>query len=371
MAVEVKRIVRWMESWAPPSLAEEGDKIGLLVGSMDAKVAKAAVALDVTEEVVDEAIAAGAGLIIAHHPLIYRPLAAVRTDRPDGRLLRKLLLHDIAVFAAHTNLDVAEGGVNDLLAERLGLTGTAPLKTTGRETLYKLVVYVPASHADAVRQAAFDAGAGHIGRYSHCGFSVDGTGTFLPEAGANPYLGEAGKLERAEEVRFETIVPESRRADVVRAVIAAHPYEEVAYDVFRLELSGAPYGIGRIGELPAAEPLRAFAERAKAAFGVPALRFVGDAAKPVRRVAVVGGSGRSFVKHALAAGADVYVTGDLDHHTAHDALAAGLALVDPGHHIEQVMKAAVAEKLNAHAAREGWNVEAYASAPSTEPFTFI
>jgi len=371
MAVDVRTVVGWMESWAPPALAEPDDKIGLQIGSMKTKVDRVAVALDVTEAVVDEAIARGAGLIVAHHPIIFRPLAAIRTDRADGKLIRKLLTHDIAVYASHTNLDVAVGGVNDLLADALGLTATKPLKKSVVETLYKLVTYVPPSHADAVREAVFAAGAGHIGKYSHCGFTIEGTGTFLPEEGAAPFAGEPGRLESAAELRFETIVPESRKADAVKALLAAHPYEEVAYDVFKLELSGTALGLGRVGTLASPTTLQAFAERAKAAFGVPALRYVGAPEKPVRRVAVLGGSGRSYVKHAVAAGADVFVTGDLDHHTAHDALAAGLALVDPGHHIEQIMKAAVAARLNAHAAERGWDVEAFASSGSTEPFVFL
>ncbi|HZG55877.1 Nif3-like dinuclear metal center hexameric protein [Paenibacillus sp.] len=371
MAVDVGRIVRWMESWAPAELAEPDDKIGLQIGSMRAPVERVAVALDVTDAVVEEAIERGAKLIIAHHPILFRPLTAIRTDRPDGKLLRKLLLNDIAVYASHTNLDVAVGGVNDLLAEALGLEGTKPLKITNVETLYKLATYVPPSHEDAVREAVFAAGAGHIGNYSHCGFTLEGEGTFLPEAGARPFAGELGTLERAAERRFETIVPEGRKDAVVKALLAAHPYEEVAYDLYRLELAGREFGLGRIGTLPRTMELRAFAEHAKAAFGVPTLRYVGEPSAPIRKVAVLGGSGRSFVKHAIRAGADAFVTGDLDHHTAHDALAAGLALVDPGHHIEQIMKAAVAGRLAAVAEAEGWGVEAYASVGSTEPFAFL
>jgi len=370
--VQVKTIMRWMEAWAPAAMAEPDDKIGLQIGSPDAPVTTVAVALDVTEAVVEEAAARGAELIVAHHPVIFRPLAAVRTDRPDGRLVAKLLTTGISVYAAHTNLDVAPGGVNDMLADALGLAETAPLKTTYVETLYKLVMYVPKERLDAVRDAAFAAGAGRIGRYGRCGFVSDGEGTFLPDEGTNPYVGEPGREERVAEARFETIVPASRRDAVVRAAIAAHPYEEPAYDVFRLEPPiGRAYGLGRVGRLHAPMALRDFAEHAKRALGVPALRFVGDPAKPVRRIAVLGGSGRSYVKHAIASGADAFVTGDLDHHTAHDALAAGLALVDPGHHIEQIMKAGVAARLNRVAAEEGAAVTAYASSVPTEPFSFL
>lgn len=371
MAVKVREIVRWMESWAAPAWADPDDRIGLQIGAMDAEVNRVAVALDVTEAVVDEAVRRGANLIIAHHPIIYRPLAAIRTDQPAGRLIRKLIAADIAVFAAHTNLDSAPGGVNDLLADRLGLAERRPLMTVCEEPVYKLAVYVPASHLDAVRNAVFSAGAGHIGKYSHCGFTVPGEGTFLPGEGANPFSGEPGRLAREEELRFETIVPGAVKDEVLRAMLAAHPYEEVAFDLFRLEMSGAKIGLGRIGTLPEDTDLAAFAGKVKEAFGVPALRCVGDPQRPVRRVAVLGGSGRSFMKHAIAAGADVYVTGDIDHHTAHDALAAGLAIVDPGHHIEGVMKAAVADRLAAQASAAGWDIDVYASPISTEPFQFL
>lgn len=371
MGIKVKDVVRWMDDWAPPALAEPDDPIGLQIGAMSAPVTRIAVALDVTEDVVDEAVEKGAQLIIAHHPIIFRPLRTLRTDRPEGRVISKLLKHGISVFAAHTNLDTASGGVNDLLAEALGLQGCVPLRRAGTETLYKLVVYTPHSHAEAVSQAVFEAGAGHIGNYSHCGFTTPGTGTFLPEDGANPYLGEVGQVERAEEARFETVVPASRKDAVIAAMKQAHPYEEVAYDLYRLEIPGAAYGLGRVGKLPEAVPLKKFAEQVKQAFGLNALRYVGDGDALVRRVAVLGGSGRSYVKDALAASADVFVTGDLDHHTSLDAKAAGLSLVDAGHHIEQIMKEAVASRLRQWFEQTGKNVDVYASKLSTDPFTFI
>lgn len=371
MAVPVGTVVRWMERWALPSLAEPDDKIGLQVGSMDASVSKALVALDVTEAVEDEAVRRGAELIIAHHPVIFRPLRALRTDRPEGRLLGKLLRHGISVYISHTNLDVAPGGVNDMLADALGLEACAPLQPTFAEPLYKFVVYVPSGELDAVRNAAFAAGAGRIGRYGRCGFVLEGEGSFLPEQGAEPFIGRAGTEERVRESRFETIVPASRRTAVAEAVVAAHPYEEVAYDLMLLDQTLPAAGLGRVGTLPDGMALGEFAELAKRAYGVPALRVVGSLSRPVRRVAVLGGSGRSYVNRAIAAGADVFVTGDIDHHTAHDALSAGLALVDPGHHIEQVMKRGVAARWNDFAREERVPVEAFASEVSTEPFVFM
>jgi len=371
MGFKVRDVVRWMEEWAPPALAEPDDKIGLQVGSMSQEVTRICVALDVTEAVVDEAIAQGAEMIVAHHPMIFRPLKAIRTDHPEGRIMQKLLKAEIAVFAAHTNLDTAEGGVNDMLAGALGLRNCVPLRKGWSETLYKVIVYTPHSHADQVSAAMFEAGAGHIGKYSHCGFTVPGEGTFLPGEDAKPFLGVAGRVERAEEARFETVVPASRKDAVLAAMKKAHPYEEVAYDVYRLEVPGSQYGLGRIGTLPAPVTLREFAEQVKLAFGLSGIRYVGDGESKVRRVAVLGGSGRSYVRDALSGGADVFVTGDLDHHTSLDAWAAGLSLIDAGHHIEQIMKKGVAERLNERITREGIAAEAYASPLSTDPFTFL
>jgi dinuclear metal center YbgI/SA1388 family protein len=373
MSVRVKDVVKLMEELAPPYMAEQDDPIGLQVGDPKREVNRICVALDVTEEVVDECIREGAEMIVAHHPIIYRPLKALRADRPEGRLMEKLVKNDISVYAAHTNLDTAEGGVNDMMARAIGITECRPLLSSYSERLYKLVVFVPSTHAEAVSEAMFAAGAGQIGNYSRCSFTVQGTGTFMPEAGTNPYIGEQGKLERVAETRVETIVPDNKRQQAVDAMLRAHPYEEVAYDLYAVELKGKAFGLGRIGKLADEMTLEEFAGNVKHAFAVPALRVVGNLDRKVRKIAVLGGSGRSFLRHALSAGADVFVTGDIDHHTAHDALAAGLAIVDPGHHAEQIMKRGVADYLNERlaAAADNHGARAYASTISTEPFLFL
>jgi putative NIF3 family GTP cyclohydrolase 1 type 2 len=200
---------------------------------------------------------------------------------------------------------------------------------------------------------------------------VQGTGTFLPQEGAQPCLGKEGKLERADEMRIETIVPDSVRRQVIQAMLKAHPYEEVAYDLYPLDLNGRSFGIGRVGELDAAMPLDQFAERVKAAFDVPAVRVVGELQRPIRRAAVVGGAGRDFVRDAMFAGADVLITGDIDYHTAHDALAAGFSLIDAGHNIEKLLKPAVARLLGDRLKQDGYATEAIASVVHTDPFRYI
>ncbi|WP_027415843.1 Nif3-like dinuclear metal center hexameric protein [Aneurinibacillus terranovensis] len=366
-----QRIIQYFETFAPKHLAMEGDKIGLQVGTLNKEVKKVMVTLDILEGVVDEAIAQGVDLIVAHHAVIFRPLKNLRTDLPAGRLYEKLIKHDIAVYIAHTNLDVAEGGINDLMAEALGLIDVDILEKWHEQKLKKIVVYVPAFHLDAVREAMAQAGAGWIGHYSHCSFVVKGTGTFVPREGTDPYIGEQGKLTQVEEVRMETIMPEEIQAKVIKAMVKAHPYEEVAYDIYPVEQAGTTWGIGRIGKLPRPMPLGDFARKVKEAFDVRGLRVVGPLDREVSRVAVLGGDGNSFVPKAVFRGADVLVTGDIYYHTAHDAMAGGLSLVDPGHNVEKVMKEGVKKILEQKIKEDKLATEVIISRVNTDPFTFL
>ncbi|MBX5436529.1 MAG: Nif3-like dinuclear metal center hexameric protein [Alicyclobacillaceae bacterium] len=327
----VRDVVQLLESWAPPALALEGDPVGLQVGSLNARCARVMVALDPSLAVIEQAVAARCDLLVTHHELLYRPMACIDRDTARGRAVALALSEGLTVYAMHTNWDIAEGGVNDVLAERLGLADVQVLDVTKREELYKLVVFVPDSHHQAVLEAVCAAGAGHIGGYSHCTFNIAGEGTFQPLPGSQPFIGRVGALERVRETRLETIVPESRLDGVVRAMKRVHPYEEVAYDVYPLKLSGRPQGIGRVGNLPAPMPLLAFARHVQQALGTAGVRFGGDPQLTVRRVAVLGGSGRSWVGHALRAGAQVLVTADCSHHDVADAWEAGLAVVDATH----------------------------------------
>lgn len=363
-------IIQLMEEFAPKSYAVPDDKIGLQLGTLNKEITKVLVALDVTDEVVNEAIEAGAELIIAHHAIIYRPLSHLRTDLPTGRLYEKLIKNDIAVYIAHTNLDVTSGGINDMMAEALGMKETSPLEVIYTESLKKVVVFVPTTHADAVREAMFRAGGGWIGGYSHCSFNVEGTGTFMPGAGTNPFIGEQNKLERAAEVRIETVVTSSVERKVIQAMIKAHPYEEVAYDLYPLEITGPSLGLGRAGKLAAPVTLSELCESVKTSFDVPAVRVVGDLNRTIRKAAVLGGSGKGYISHALFAGADVLITGDIDYHAAHDALAAGIALIDPGHNVEKIMKQGVAKVLSAKLEEKKWATKVIASSVDTEPFRF-
>ncbi len=363
-------IIQLFEQFSPKQYAMEGDKIGLQIGRLNKPVRRVMIALDVLEEVVDEAIEKEVDLIIAHHPLIYRPLKNIVTDQLPGRMIEKLLKHDITVYAAHTNLDVAKGGVNDLLAEALELSNTEILVPTHEVQLKKLVVYVPTEQADSVKEALGNAGAGAIGNYSHCLFTSSGTGQFLPGEYANPHIGENGKLEQVNEERIETLFPDYLEKKVVQAMLKAHPYEEVAYDIYRLDNKGESLGLGRIGEIQEMT-LGEFANIVKKALDVPMVRVVGDLQAKVRKVAVLGGDGNKYISSAKFKGADVYITGDLYYHVAHDAMMMGLNVIDPGHNVEKVMKKGVANYLTKISEEKGYDVTIFPSEQKTEPFQFM
>jgi len=364
-------IIALFEKWSPKRFAMDGDPVGLHIGQLNRTVENVLVTLDVNEEVINEAIRKGVNLIIAHHPPIFRPLKSLLTDTPQGNMIEKCIKNDIAVYAAHTNLDVAPGGVNDMLAEKLGLVDTEIVELTYSEPLYKLIVFSPVTHADGIRHTLQKAGAGAIGDYVGCSYSTSGIGRFTPVEGAEPFIGEVDKGEVVEEDRIEVVVPGPIRGRVLKAMLEAHPYEEPAYDLVVLEQQSNDFGLGRIGKLREKTTLGQFADLVKIAFDVPALRFVGDSSKEIRKVAVLGGDGNKYIESAKRSGADVLVTGDLYYHVAHDAQAIGLAVIDPGHNIEKVMIQGVADYMQAACTEAGYNVSFIESEIVTEPFTFI
>lgn len=360
-------IFRELEAWAPKTFAYDWDNVGLQVGSISDKTEAVLVTLDVNDAVVDEAIRLGANVIVSHHPMLFKPLKTIDFNTPKGKLVRKLIKHDITVYASHTNLDIAEGGVNDLLAEKIGIENVQPMVVTHEEPLYKLAVFTPVDHVNEVVDALSEAGAGHIGNYSHCTFQAPGTGTFKPLEGANPYIGTQHKIERVEELKIETIVPETLLKNVVEAMLKAHPYEEVAYDIYPLKNEGKKYGLGRIGTLKEVVNFHQLIEMTKKVLDVRHVRYVGDLDKQVKRVAVLGGSGEKYIHKAKQLGADAYITGDVTFHQAQDAKDNGLALIDAGHYIEQVMKEATKRFIEERFP----SLNVYVSNVNTDPFQFL
>ncbi|MGM7702026.1 Nif3-like dinuclear metal center hexameric protein [Pseudalkalibacillus sp. Hm43] len=369
--VHAQEIIQRIDQLAPKWMAMDWDPIGLQVGSRNKRVKKIMVTLDVIEPVIDEAIREGVDFIFAHHPLLFKPLKKIDPDTSHGRTIQKLIKHDITLYAAHTNLDVAVGGVNDLLADAIGMTDTEVLADTMEDKLKKLVVFVPETHADAVRDALGNAGAGFIGNYSHCTFNTPGTGTFMPREGTDPYIGEQGKMEYVDEVKIETLYPMSIEKDVMAALKKAHPYEEVAYDLLVLDNSGEMFGVGRIGKLKGETTVGELAQQLKEKFGLDGVRVVGDLDKKVKKIAVSGGEGNDFISNAMFKGADVYISGDIKYHYAHDAWMEGMAIIDPGHNIEKVMIDGVADILTEWLGEKGTSTEIYRSKEHTDPFKFV
>ncbi len=331
----VRQIAEALEAWAPPGSAQSYDNVGLQVGDPERPVRRALLALDLTPAVLEEARTLEAELIITHHPLLFRPLRRLTPDSLVSSLALRLAASGIALYSIHTNLDAAPGGVSFALAAHLGLKDVQFLAKM-EQALYKLVTFVPASHFEQVREALAEAGAGRIGNYEACAFATRGTGYFRPGDMARPFIGEPGKLESAEELRLEAEVARWDLPRVLAAMRAAHPYEEVAYDVYPVEQPYTRAGLGAIGRLEKPEPLRDFLQRVAERLQTDSLRYVGDPDAPVETVAVCGGAGADLIGRALAAGANAYVTADLTYHRFFEVLGNDgrprMALIDAGHY---------------------------------------
>ncbi len=333
MSARLADVIDVLDAAYPPGLAQEWDSVGLVCGDPDETVDSITISVDATAAVVAEV--PDRGLLLAHHPLLLRGVDTVAASTAKGALLHQMIRTGRALFTAHTNADAASPGVSDALAEALELEVDevlAPLPA-GRD-LDKWVVYVPAEYADAVREAIFAAGGGHIGDYSHCSWSVAGTGQFLPHDGASPVIGSVGTVERVPEERVEVIAPARLRGHALAAMRAAHPYEEPAFDIFALAPVPGNVGLGRVGSLPTPEPLSAFVSRVCDALPTTSwgVRAAGEADATVSRVAVCGGAGDSLLDVVAGADAHAYVTADLRHHPADEhRRASDVALVDVAH----------------------------------------
>ena len=337
MSATLQDIVNLLESRYPSAWAVTGDRAGLEVGDPAQLIGAILVALEATPAVVAEAGHRGAQLLLTHHPLLYRPLEDVREDRPGGRLLAALLRARLAMVSCHTNLDIAPGGLNDYLAQKLELTGVEVLTPTTRDRWYKLVVFVPAGYEDRVRQALGDAGLGVIGRYSHCSFASPGQGTYRPLPGARPFRGDTEQLSRADESRLEILAPESMLPAALARLKETHPYEEVVYDLYPVQHPGTPLGLGRIGGWPEPRPLAQVIVGLKEIFGVETVEVWGRPPQEVQRLALCSGSGGDLLADALARGAQIYLTGEVRHHQVPPGLWEDFAVVAVGHFASEVV----------------------------------
>jgi dinuclear metal center YbgI/SA1388 family protein len=333
MSARLADVIDVLEAAYPPRLAQDWDSVGLVCGDPSESVEAVTIAVDATAAVVAE-VPEG-GLLLAHHPLLLRGVDTVAASTAKGALVHQMIRSGKALFTAHTNADSASPGVSDALADVLGLTveGVLAPVSVGAE-LDKWVVFVPAADADAVQKAMFGAGAGHIGDYSHCSWSVAGTGQFLPHDGASPAIGKVGSVERVAEDRVEMIAPSQLRTHLLAALRGAHPYEEPAFDIYSLAPVPGDVGLGRIGTLPRPEPLSAFVSRVHDALPGTSwgVRASGDSQATVSRVAVCGGAGDSLLDVVAGSGVQAYVTADLRHHPADEhRRASDVALVDVAH----------------------------------------
>jgi dinuclear metal center YbgI/SA1388 family protein len=333
-------LVAFLERFAPLDLAEEWDNVGLLAGDRRRETDAVLTCLTLTPDVAREAIERHAGLIVAHHPVLFRAVQRLTADDPQGAMLLDLIAAGIAVYSPHTAYDSAADGINQQLARRLGLTEIEPLRPLPSEGRCKIVCFVPRGHLAAVQEALWSAGAGVIGEYSKCSFVLDGTGSFEGSAAANPVVGRPGRLEQVAEARVEVVCAERLVPEALNRLRGAHPYEVPAYDVYPLKPAAAGRGAGRVGSLVSRDPagvsvpltLGDFLARVKTKLSISDVPFVGDGQRPISRVAIACGSGGEFLSSAIARQCDVLLTGEARFHTCLDARAAGIGLALAGHY---------------------------------------
>ena len=326
---KISDIISAIEAYAPLHLQEGYDNCGLQVGDGNAEATGVLLCVDVTEAVVDEAIALGVNMVVSHHPLIFRGLKKLVGRSDIERIVIKAIKNDIAIYSAHTNMDNTRGGVSARMAQKLGLKNVRVLvPQVGRQV--KVVVYVPTSYADAVADAMHACGAGNIGDYEHCSYRIAGEGRYRAKAGAHPFVGTPGEMHSEPETRIEVIAHAAAKDRVVQAMLQAHPYEEPAYDVLQLQNESPYEGAGVVGDIEATSATD-FLAKLKNELGVDAVRIGGDATKTIRRVALCGGSGAEFIGAAVHSGADIYVTGDVKYHDF-TGNASRILIADIGHY---------------------------------------
>ena len=335
--MKVKDIAQQIEKIVPLGLAQEWDNVGLLIGSADKAVKRVLLTIDITEDVLAEAKRLKTDLILSYHPVIWDGLKKINACGPSS-VVYGLIRSDIAVFSIHTALDAAEGGVNDGLAEIVGIKNAKPIGdyvSPPADNNYKLVVFVPVESAAQIANAVFAAGAGHIGNYSHCSFTSQGQGSFLPLAGAHPAIGKRGTLEKVPEIRFEAIVPSEKLAAVITAMLKAHPYEVPAYDIYKLAEEVNLFGLGRIGTLEKSVQLSKIIAEIKKHTGARAIGVIGPQKRLIKTAAVCAGSCGKIINSVIAQNADLYVTGELKHHQALAAQESGLTCLCLSHTVSE------------------------------------
>jgi len=359
-----------MDSIAPVRLAEKWDNSGLQIGDVGWPVRSIMVALDPAPVIVETACRKKIDLLITHHPLIFKSLTEINLSSPIGDIIKKAIQKRLALYAAHTNLDSAAGGINDIIAERIGLKELKAFSEPEKIETFKLVFFVPADYENKILDILFKTKAGVIGDYKCCSFRSHGTGTYMPGSSAKPFSGRKGEITHAEEIRIEVVVrPEDLNA-VITLLKKHHPYETMAYDIYPLASELGLQGLGRIGVLEKRLPLGQFIDQIRKKLALNTIRVSGNLEFLVKKVAVCSGSGSSLMGKFLSSGADVFISGDLKYHDARTAEDAGVGLIDIGHFgSEYLVVDVLAEKLRRTISEAGLNVSVEACDLERDPFT--
>jgi dinuclear metal center YbgI/SA1388 family protein len=364
----VAAIVADLEAFAPAHLAAEWDNVGLLLGDPASPVGRILTCLTLTQEVAAEAIEGDYHLIVTHHPILFRGVKRLTTATPEGQTVLMLAKVSVAIYSPHTAFDNARGGINEMLAARLGLTDLGPLRRREGARQCKVVVFVPDADLVKVSDAMFAAGAGLIGEYRECSYRVSGTGTFFGGAATNPTVGQKGQREDVAEWRLEVVCPQASVDRVVAAIRTAHSYEEPAFDVYPLQAAASPHGEGRVGNLTKATPLTQLAQHVRAALKCGPVQVVGDSKRPVQRVAIACGAAGEFLPDAARVAADVFLTGEMRFHDYLAARAIGIGLILPGHYATERF---AVEELAAQLAKSWPALHVAASQRESDPVSWV
>jgi dinuclear metal center YbgI/SA1388 family protein len=371
MPVAVNDIIAMMECIAPSSLAETWDNVGLQVGDGCWNVERIRIALDPLPEVMEQACQDNIDLLITHHPLLFRPLKSLNVSTSVGKIIQKALENKTAVFSAHTNLDSAKGGINDFLAEKLGLQNTHVLQEAKKDDKCKFVIFAPTQHQREVLTSLFSIGAGQMDNYNCCSFRSTGMGTFIPSKGAKPFLGKLGELSEVEESRIEIIVTQRDLPKVIESIKRSHPYEMPAYDVYPL-ITPESTGLGRVGDLENPMKFKDFARYVKNLLKLSFLKVSGDPELMVEKIAVCSGSGSGLMKSFFASKAQCYISGDLHYHDARDTQVFNRGLLDIGHFAsEHIMVQMLVQKLQAAIKEKDLDIVVDACRLEKDPFMII
>ncbi|MFW6007283.1 MAG: Nif3-like dinuclear metal center hexameric protein [Halanaerobiales bacterium] len=365
------KLVSIISQLIPDKFSCEWDNCGIQVATdMEKQINKILITLDVNMDILKEAENKNCDMILSHHPLIFDSLNSITNKSLKEKIIIKAIKNDIIIYTAHTNLDIAPEGLNSYLAQKLKLQNIKPLKITDTEKLYKLIVYIPEDNLEKVREAILDAGAGHIGNYSHTSFSIKGEGTFKPLSESNPYSGKIGEINKTNEYKWETIIKKDQIEIIKSILFKVHPYEEVAYDLYSLNNSGEKYGIGRIGDLSDRLTLENYLDLIKKKLDIDyRIKYLGNNKKEIKKVALCSGSGADFITDAKKAGADVYITGDIKFHEAQLAEAIDLPLIDAGHYdTEKVVKDFWLDKFKELVDLENEDIKLIKSQINTNPW---